>query len=88
MAIYNNIQPDISIIDYKLPSMDGIHVAIEILTEYPTAAILFINAYADLEKEISKYKIFEHKRIKLLLKLVKLIEIETAIVNLLWPINV
>jgi len=51
--------------------MDGIHVAIEIPTEYPTAAILFINAYADLEKEISKYKIFEHKRIKLLLNPVK-----------------
>ena len=66
-----NIQPDISIIDYKLPAMDGIRVAIGTTTEYPTAAIMFINAYADLEKEIIKYKIFEHKRIKLLLNPVK-----------------
>lgn len=62
--------------------MNGIEVAIEILNKFPAAPILFITAYENLQKEISKNPIFYDKNVQVLLKPVKLDKIENAMVNL------
>jgi len=56
-AIYevDNIRSDIYMIDYRLPgTKNGIDVAIEILSKFPSALILFITAYEQLRKDILK----------------------------------
>lgn len=46
------------LIDCRLPgNKNGIEVAIEILNKFPTAPILFITAYKNLQKQISKNSI-------------------------------
>jgi len=75
--------PDIYIIDYQLPGkMNGIEVATEILKKIPSARIIFITGLELLEQEISKHNIFTDKNIDLLLKPVKLIEIQNSLLNL------
>jgi len=75
--------PDIYIIDYQLPGkMNGIEVATEILKKIPSARIIFITGLELLEQEISKHNIFTDKNIDLLLKPVKLIEIQKSLLNL------
>ena len=76
--------PDLYIIDYRLPgNMNGIEVAIEILKKYPSACIIFITAFEFLDREISKHDIFYDKNIDVLLKPVKLNQIQYSLVNLL-----
>ena len=55
----DSVKSEIYLIDYRLPgNKNGIEVAIEILIKFPTAPILFITAYENLQKEISKNPIF------------------------------
>ena len=76
--------PDVYIIDYRLlGNMNGIEVAIEILKKFPPACIIFITAFELLEKEISKHDIFYDKNINVLIKPVKLDEIEKSMLNLI-----
>jgi len=76
--------PDLYIIDYRLPgNMNGIEVAIEILKKFPSACIIFITAFEFLDREISKHDIFYDKNIDVLLKPVKLNQIQNSLVNLL-----
>jgi len=76
--------PDLYIIDYRLPgNMNGIEVAIEILKKFPSACIIFITAFEFLDREISKHDIFYDKNIDVLLKPVKLNQIQYSLVNLL-----
>lgn len=76
--------PDVYIIDYRLPgNMNGIEVAIEILKKFPAACIMFITAFELLEQEISKHDIFYDKNIDVLIKPVKLIQIQISLINLL-----
>jgi Response regulator containing CheY-like receiver, AAA-type ATPase, and DNA-binding domains len=43
LSDYDRIQPDVAIIDYKLPNnKNGIDAAIQILDKYPSAAILIV----------------------------------------------
>ena len=62
--------------------MNGIEVATEILKKIPSARIIFITGLELLEQEISKHNIFTDKNIDLLLKPVKLIEIQNSLLNL------
>ena len=65
-------------IDFRLPgNKNGIDIAIEILTRFPSAPILFITAYEQLQKEISKNPVFYNKNIEVLVKPVKLDIIES-----------
>ena len=77
-------RPDVFIIDYRLPgNMNGIEVAMEIFKKFPSASIIFITAFELLEKEISKHDIFYDKNIDVLIKPVKLGQIQNSITNLL-----
>ena len=76
--------PDLYIIDYRLlGNMNGIEVAIEILKKFPTACIVFITGVELLEKEIIKHDIFTDKNIDVLLKPVKLYQIQDSLLTLL-----
>ena len=75
---------DLYLIDYRLPgNKNGIDIATQILDKFPLAPILFITAYENLHKEISKNPIFDGKNIEVLLKPVKLDKIESSIVALM-----
>ncbi|HEX5921934.1 MAG TPA: response regulator [Nitrososphaeraceae archaeon] len=76
--------PDVYIIDYRLlGNMNGIEVAVEILNKFPAACIIFITAYELLEQEISKRDLFYNKNIDVLIKPVRLYQIQDSLMNLL-----
>ncbi|HJR85096.1 MAG TPA: response regulator [Nitrososphaeraceae archaeon] len=75
---------EIYLIDYRLPgNKNGIDVASQILDKFPKAPILFISAFENLNKEISKNPIFHGKNVEVLLKPVKLDKIESTLISLL-----
>ena len=75
--------PDLYLINSKLPGKKtGTEVATEILDVYPSAPILFITADYRQPEEIEKNPIFRDKKVDVLLKPVKLDEIEHSILNL------
>jgi DNA-binding NtrC family response regulator len=79
----DKVKSEIYLIDYRLPgNKNGIEVAIEILNKFPAAPILFITAYENLQKEISKNSVFYDKNVQVLLKPVKLDKIEDVMINL------
>ena len=79
----DNLRSDIYMIDFRLPgNKNGIDIAIEILTRFPSAPILFITAFEHLHKEISKNPVFYNKNIEVLVKPVKLDIIESTIFHL------
>jgi DNA-binding NtrC family response regulator len=83
LSDYDRIQPDVAIIDYKLPNnKNGIDVAIQILDKYPSAAILIVTAYETVRKEIAKRSLFDNKRVEVLLKPLRLAQLETSIVDI------
>ena len=83
MSDFEKIKPDISIIDYKLPSeKNGLDAAIQILHKYPSAAILIVTAYDTVKKEISRNSFFDDKRVEILIKPLRLTLLESSIVNL------
>jgi DNA-binding NtrC family response regulator len=76
-------RPDAYIIDYRLPgNRNGIEVASEILKKFPSSCIMFITAFEFLEHEITKHDIFYDKNIEILIKPVKLRQIEDSLLNL------
>ena len=83
MSDYEKIKPDISIIDYKLPSeKNGLDAAIQILNKYPSAAILIVTAYDTVKKEIARNSFFDDKRVEILIKPLRLALLESSIVNI------
>ena len=83
MSDYDRIQPDVAIIDYKLPNgMNGIEAAIQILDKYPVAAILIVTAYETVKKEIAKNSLFDNKRVEVLIKPLRLAQLESSILDI------
>jgi DNA-binding NtrC family response regulator len=83
LSDYDRIQPDVAIIDYKLPNnKNGIDAAIQILDKYPSAAILIVTAYETVKKEIAKRSFFDNKRVEVLIKPLRLAQLETSIVDI------
>jgi two-component system OmpR family response regulator len=75
--------PNVYIINSKLPGKKtGTEVATEILNVYPSAPILFITADYSKPQEIERNPIFRDKKVDVLIKPVKLTEIEYSIINL------
>lgn len=80
----NESKCEIYLIDYRLPgNKNGVDIAIQILANFPSAPILFITAYENLRKEISKNPIFYGKNVDVLLKPVKMDKIESTMTNLM-----
>ena len=83
LSDYDRIQPDVAMIDYKLPNnKNGIDAAIQILDKYPSAAILIVTAYETVKKEIAKRSLFDNKRVEVLIKPLRLAQLETSIVEI------
>ena len=83
LSDYDRIQPDVAIIDYKLPNnKNGIDAAIQILDKYPSAAILIVTAYETVRKEIVKRSLFDNQRVEVLIKPLRLAQLETSIVDI------
>jgi DNA-binding response OmpR family regulator len=75
--------PNMYVIDHKLPgTKNGLDLAAEILLKYPLAPILFVTANQYLESELLKHRIFDGKKIKVLLKPARLQQIENYILDL------
>jgi DNA-binding NtrC family response regulator len=75
--------PDVFLINSLLPGKkSGTDVATEILNIYPEAPILFITADSEQPYKIEENPVFRDKRVNVLLKPVKLDEIEHSISNL------
>jgi len=75
--------PDVFLINSILPGKKtGIEVATEILNIYPSAPILFITADYRQPEEIEKNPEFRDKKVDVLVKPVKLEQIEHRIINL------
>jgi DNA-binding response OmpR family regulator len=83
MSDYDRIRPDVAIIDYKLPSdKNGIDATIQIIDKYPSAAILIVTAYETVTKEIAKISLFDNKRVEVLMKPLRLSQLESSIINI------
>lgn len=83
LSDYAKVEPDIAIIDYRLPGKDGLEAAIQIYSRYPTAAILLVTAYDTVISEVSKEKRFQGKKFSVLVKPVKLISLEDKMYEVL-----
>ena len=76
--------PDVYLINSLLPGKkSGAEVATEILDIYPDAPILFITADDRQPEDIEKNPVFREKKFDVLIKPVKLREIEHSILDLL-----
>ena len=83
MLDYDRIRPDVAIIDYKLPAdKNGIDAAIQIIEKYPSAAILIVTAYETVTNEIAKISLFDNKRVEVLIKPLRLAQLESSIVSI------
>ncbi|HJU77993.1 MAG TPA: response regulator [Nitrososphaeraceae archaeon] len=83
MSDYDRIRPDIAIIDYKLPTeKNGLEAAMQILDKYPSAAILIVTAYETVRKEIAKNSFFNNKRVEILIKPLRLAQLESSIIKI------
>ncbi|HZA69141.1 MAG TPA: response regulator [Nitrososphaeraceae archaeon] len=75
--------PDIYLIDYRLPGdKNGFDIAAEILQTYPLVPILFITAYEPIARQISKNPAFRNRSVDVLVKPVKLDEIQRKIIDM------
>ena len=80
---YDRIRPDVAIIDYKLPNdNNGLDAALQILNKYPSAAILIVTAYETVTKEITKMPLLDNKRVEVLIKPLRLAQLENSIINI------
>jgi len=78
---YDRIKPDVAIIDYKLPNdKNGLDAAIQILNKYPSAAILIVTAYETVTKEIRKTPFLDNKRLEVLIKPLRLAQLEKSLI--------
>ena len=83
MSDYDRIKPDVAIIDYKLPTeKNGIDAATQILDKYPSAAIMIVTAYDTVKKEVANNSFFDNKRMGILIKPIRLSQLENSIINI------
>ena len=83
LSDYDRIRPDVAIIDYKLPNdKNGLDAALQILNKYPSAAILIVTAYETVTKEIIKMPFLDNKRVEVLIKPLRLAQLENSIINI------
>lgn len=75
--------PDVFVLNSRLPgNKSGTEVATEILNVYPSAPILFITADYGQPVQVKKHPKLRDKKIEVLIKPVKLDQLENTILNL------
>src|SRR4026209_1005153 len=75
--------PDVFVLNSRLPgNKSGTDVATEILNVYPSAPILFITADYGQPVQVKKHPKLRDKKVEVLIKPVKLEQIENTILNL------
>lgn len=57
ITLYNSLSPDILLMDIRMDQMTGIEAATLIISEHPTAKILFLTTFSDDEYIISALKL-------------------------------
>jgi DNA-binding NtrC family response regulator len=83
MKDFEKNKPDICLIDIILPGdKNGIDAAIEILNKYPSMPILFITAHDSMQEELFNNPLLQDKHIRVLIKPVKLLEFEVAVLDI------
>ncbi|MGB8766216.1 MAG: response regulator [Nitrososphaeraceae archaeon] len=83
LSDFDRIRPDVAIIDYKLPNdKNGLDAALQILNKYPSAAILIVTAYETVTKEITKMPLLDNKRVEVLIKPLRLAQLENSIIDI------
>ena len=81
---YLEFKPDIILLDYRLPGdKNGVDAAKEILEQFPTVPIMIITAYDSIKNIIDREKIFEGKKLTLVVKPIKLFLLNKLIKELL-----
>lgn len=84
MDDYLEFKPDIILLDYRLPGdKNGVDAAKEILEQYPAVPIMIITAYDSIKNIINSEKIFEGKKVTLVVKPIKLLLLNRLIKELL-----
>ncbi len=84
MDDYLEFKPDIILLDYRLPGdKNGVDAAKEILEQYPEVPIMIITAYDSIRNIINGEKIFEGKKVTLVVKPIKLFLLNRLIKELL-----
>lgn len=76
IQLYRLHQPDVLLMDVRMPGTDGVSAAIAIRAEFPKARILFLTSY-DTEEEI--YQALRHGAAGYLLKESKCDELNAAV---------
>jgi DNA-binding NtrC family response regulator len=80
---YAAYQPDLVILDYRLPgSMNGLQAAERILRKDHLAKILIVTAYENVKTELAENRFFEGKSISALIKPVQLASLARVIAEL------
>ncbi|MDW0201872.1 MAG: response regulator [Nitrososphaeraceae archaeon] len=75
--------PDVFVLNSRLPgNKSGMEVATEILDVYPSAPILFITADYGQPVQVKKHPKLRDKKVEILIKPVKLEQVENTILNL------
>ena len=75
--------PDVFVLNSRLPgNKSGTEVATEILDVYPSAPILFITADCGQPVQVKKHPKLRDKKVEILIKPVKLEQVENTILNL------
>ncbi|MDW0221418.1 MAG: response regulator [Nitrososphaeraceae archaeon] len=75
--------PDVFVLNSRLPgNKSGMEVATEILDVYPSAPILFITADYGQPVQVKKHHKLRDKKVEILIKPVKLEQVENTILNL------
>ncbi|MDW0165725.1 MAG: response regulator [Nitrososphaeraceae archaeon] len=75
--------PDVFVLNSRLPgNKSGTEVATEILDVYPSAPILFITADYGQPVQVKKHPKLRDKKVEILIKPVKLEQVENTILNL------
>ncbi len=80
---YEEFRPNLVILDYRLPDdKSGIDAAKDLLEKYSTVPILMITAYESIKNTFATEEVFKNKKIKLVIKPIKLHQLDKTIQEL------
>jgi len=57
LAFFESMHPDLTLLDIRMPEMDGLQVLKKIREKYPDAQVIVMTAYSDMETTVSAMKL-------------------------------